>query len=101
MVGTDLTERNPALEPFDALVGTWDTEAHAPDARRSRLGLVVVRMAVRRPVHRRALPQRPRVLPRRGEKNRASTSDSPPTCARHLRGRLRAGPGARRVEGRS
>ena len=24
---TDMTERNPGLEPFDALIGTWDTEA--------------------------------------------------------------------------
>jgi hypothetical protein len=25
-----MTERNPALEPFDALIGTWDTEATHP-----------------------------------------------------------------------
>jgi hypothetical protein len=30
MVPTDMTERNPALEPFDALIGTWDTEATHP-----------------------------------------------------------------------
>jgi hypothetical protein len=24
---TDMPDRNPALEPFDALIGTWDTEA--------------------------------------------------------------------------
>src|SRR5215212_7836781 len=27
---TDMTERDPALEPFDALIGTWDTEATHP-----------------------------------------------------------------------
>ena len=26
----DMTERDPALEPFDALIGTWDTEATHP-----------------------------------------------------------------------
>jgi hypothetical protein len=25
-----MTERDPALEPFDALIGTWDTEATHP-----------------------------------------------------------------------
>src|SRR5262245_22032359 len=25
-----MTERHPALEPFDALIGTWDTEATHP-----------------------------------------------------------------------
>ena len=25
-----MTERNPALEPFEALIGTWDTEATHP-----------------------------------------------------------------------
>jgi hypothetical protein len=25
-----MTERNPALEPFDALIGAWDTEATHP-----------------------------------------------------------------------
>ena len=25
-----MTDRNPALEPFDALIGTWDTEATHP-----------------------------------------------------------------------
>jgi hypothetical protein len=25
-----MTDRNPALEPFDALIGTWDTEAMHP-----------------------------------------------------------------------
>ena len=28
---TDMTERDPALEPFDALIGTWATEATHPD----------------------------------------------------------------------
>src|SRR4051794_3862213 len=27
---TDMTERDPALEPFDALIGTWATEATHP-----------------------------------------------------------------------
>jgi hypothetical protein len=27
MVLTGMTERDPALEPFEALIGTWDTEA--------------------------------------------------------------------------
>src|SRR3954463_9560664 len=27
---TDMTDRDPALEPFDALIGTWDTEATHP-----------------------------------------------------------------------
>jgi hypothetical protein len=26
-----MTERDPALEPFDALIGTWDTEATHPE----------------------------------------------------------------------
>ena len=26
----DMTERDPSLEPFDALIGTWDTEATHP-----------------------------------------------------------------------
>ncbi len=30
MVLTDMTERDPALEPFDALIGTWATEATHP-----------------------------------------------------------------------
>jgi hypothetical protein len=30
MVPTDMTDRDPALEPFDALIGTWDTEAIHP-----------------------------------------------------------------------
>src|SRR5215471_20803792 len=30
MVRTNMTERRPALEPFDALIGTWDTEATHP-----------------------------------------------------------------------
>ena len=30
MVPGDMTERNPALEPFDALIGTWATEAIHP-----------------------------------------------------------------------
>jgi hypothetical protein len=30
MVLTDMTERDPALQPFDALVGTWATEATHP-----------------------------------------------------------------------
>ena len=25
--GTDMTDRDPMLEPFEALIGTWDTEA--------------------------------------------------------------------------
>jgi predicted Zn-dependent protease len=27
---TDMTDRDPALEPFDALIGTWATEASHP-----------------------------------------------------------------------
>jgi hypothetical protein len=27
---SDMTERDPAMEPFDALIGTWDTEATHP-----------------------------------------------------------------------
>ncbi len=27
---TDMTDRDPVLEPFDALIGTWDTEATHP-----------------------------------------------------------------------
>ena len=27
----DMTDRDPALEPFDALIGTWDTEATHPE----------------------------------------------------------------------
>ena len=27
---TSMTERDPALEPFDALIGTWATEATHP-----------------------------------------------------------------------
>src|SRR5205809_4978967 len=27
---TDMTERDPALEPFDALIGTWSTEGTHP-----------------------------------------------------------------------
>jgi hypothetical protein len=27
---TDMTERDPALAPFEALIGTWDTEATHP-----------------------------------------------------------------------
>jgi hypothetical protein len=27
---TDMTERDPALDPFDALIGTWTTEATHP-----------------------------------------------------------------------
>jgi hypothetical protein len=27
---SDMTDRDPALEPFDALIGTWDTEATHP-----------------------------------------------------------------------
>lgn len=27
---TDMTDRDPALEPFDTLIGTWDTEATHP-----------------------------------------------------------------------
>jgi len=30
MVSTAMTDRDPALEPFDALIGTWDTEATHP-----------------------------------------------------------------------
>jgi hypothetical protein len=30
MVPPDMTERDPALEPFDALIGTWATEATHP-----------------------------------------------------------------------
>jgi hypothetical protein len=30
MVLTDMTDRDPALEPFDALIGTWATEATHP-----------------------------------------------------------------------
>jgi hypothetical protein len=30
MVPTDMTGRDPALEPFDLLIGTWDTEATHP-----------------------------------------------------------------------
>ena len=30
MVCTDMTERHPALGPFDALIGTWATEATHP-----------------------------------------------------------------------
>jgi hypothetical protein len=30
MVSTDMTERDPALKPFDALIGTWATEATHP-----------------------------------------------------------------------
>jgi hypothetical protein len=30
MVPTDMSERNPALEPFDALIGTWATKATHP-----------------------------------------------------------------------
>jgi hypothetical protein len=27
----DVTEQDPGLEPFDALIGTWDTEATHPE----------------------------------------------------------------------
>jgi hypothetical protein len=30
MVPTDMTDRDPALEPFEALIGTWATEATHP-----------------------------------------------------------------------
>ncbi len=30
MVQLSMTERDPALEPFDMLIGTWDTEATHP-----------------------------------------------------------------------
>lgn len=30
MVSADMTERDPALEPFEALIGTWATEATHP-----------------------------------------------------------------------
>ena len=30
MVLKDMTARDPALEPFDALIGTWTTEATHP-----------------------------------------------------------------------
>ena len=31
MVPRDMTQRDPALEPFDALIGTWATEATHPE----------------------------------------------------------------------
>jgi hypothetical protein len=67
---TDMTQRDPALDPFDALIGTW-----GPPRRRTRCSTPSCRVTSPSSGSRAAtsssrLPQPPRVVPRRDERHR-------------------------------
>jgi len=59
----DMTEPDPILEPFGALIGTWVTEATHPELDAVVPGTTTFEWLEGRLLHHPAVPQRPRAVP--------------------------------------